>query len=122
LKKQLNINLFYSIFITLIAYILLYVAARLLSSSMLLDIKLINIILMVSVANILSFIPITISGLGTREAVFIYFFHELSYTTEQALLFSTLFFVCFYIIGGLYGYICFMIKPVSIKNIKKEIQ
>ena len=77
---------------------------------------------MVSVANILSFLPITISGLGTREAVFIYFFNNIQYSAEQAFVYSTLFFFCFYIIGGLYAYTCFMIKPVSLKRIKKEIR
>ncbi len=120
--QLLNIRLLYAALITIISYVALYLAAWFIAGSMNIELEFINIILVVSVANILSFLPISISGLGTREAVFIYYLTGLNYSTEQALVFSTLFFFCFYIVGGLYAYICYMIKPVSLSRIKQEIQ
>ena len=121
-QQLLNIRLLYAAVLTLISYIVLYIAAWFIADSMQIELSFVSIILMVSVANILSFLPITISGLGTREAVFIYFFSNIQYSAEQALVYSTLFFFCFYIIGGLYAYICYMIKPVSLSRIKQETQ
>jgi hypothetical protein len=46
----------------------------------------------------------------------------MGYSPEQALVFSTLFFICFYFVGGMYGYICFMIKPVSLGFLKKQLK
>lgn len=120
-QKLININLLYALFLSLISYLLLYYVSAILATAMHVALPFTTIVLMVSVANMLSFLPITVSGLGTREAVFIFFFHRLGYTTEQALLFSTLFFAGFYIAGGIIAYICFMIKPVSIKKLKSEI-
>ena len=120
-QKLLNINLIYALLLSVISYLILYYIAMLLAASMRINISFTDVVLMISIANILSFLPITVSGLGTREAVFIYFFHRLAYTTEQALLFSTLFFAAFYIAGGIIAYICFMVKPVSIRKLKAEI-
>ncbi len=120
--QLITIRLFYAGIITVIAYLALYLAAWFIAGAIRIEPGFINIVFVVSVANILSFLPISVSGLGTREAVFIYFLNGMNYTTEQALVFSTLFFFCFYIVGGLYAYTCFMIKPVSLKRIKKEMR
>ncbi len=120
--QLLSVRLIPAAILSLISYLLLYLAAWFLTGSIHIQISLLNIILVVSVANILSFLPISISGLGTREAVFIFFLSRFGYSSEQALVFSTLFFVCFYIIGGMYGYICFMIKPVSLSFLRKQMK
>jgi glycosyltransferase 2 family protein len=125
MKKEfqllININLLYAFIISMISYLVLFYAADLLAQSVNLSLRFTDVILVNAVANVLSFLPISVSGLGTREAVFIYFLSKFGYSIEQALIYSTLFFFCFFIIGGLYGYACYMIKPVSIKNLKKEI-
>ena len=121
-QKLINMRLVFALCISAISYFVLFLAAYFLSRSVNIELKFAEIISIVSVANILSFLPITVSGLGTREAVFIFFLSKLQYSTEQALLFSTVFFACFYIVGGLFGYLCFMAKPVNIGKLKREIK
>ena len=120
--QLVSIRLIPSGIISIASYLLLYIAAWFIAGSLDMQLNLLNIILVVSVANILSFLPISVSGLGTREAVFVFFLSRIGYTSEQALVFSTLFFFCFYIVGGMYGYICFMIKPISLSLLRKQIK
>lgn len=121
-QSLINYKLLIALTISIFSYLVLYLSAFILAKAIHLDLTYFNVVLLVSVANILSFLPITFSGIGTREAAFIFFLNKLSYSMEQALIFSTLFFVCFYIIGGLYGYICYMVKPISIKKLKSEVK
>jgi uncharacterized protein (TIRG00374 family) len=114
-QELLHKNLIYALLLTLISYFILYITSFFIAYSVHLDLTVNDIILLVSIGNIISFIPISISGLGTREAFFIYYLKLQYYSIEQALLLSTLFFIVFYILGGLIAYICFMIKPLNIK-------
>jgi len=77
----------------------------------------------VSVSNILSFLPITIAGFGTRELVFSYFWELISYPKYVALSVSTVYFIIVYIGSILIGiviYIAKFYKKFDLKKIKNE--
>jgi glycosyltransferase 2 family protein len=121
-RTLFNFRLVFAFLITVVSYLILYYATWIIAGSIDLHLKYSDVILIVSVANVLSFLPISVSGFGTREAVFVYFLGRIGYPAELALMYSTLFFLCFNVIGGLYGYVCFMIKPLNLRLFRKEIK
>jgi uncharacterized protein (TIRG00374 family) len=108
--------------LTGIGYLSLFISAYMISLSMQLDFSFSIIASFVAIGNIISFIPVSISGLGTREAVFIYLFSLFDESAEVAVLFSISLFFVFFVFGGALGYICFLIKPlgINIQFLKKS--
>ena len=119
IKIMSSYKLAIGIILTTAAYTILFFSGMQIIKAMGLNIDFVTVAIFISVANILSFIPISISGIGTRDASLIYLFSLINYSKEEALIFSTLLFFIFFVIGGLYGFICYLIKPIDIKQIKK---
>ena len=65
-------------------------------------------IILISTANVLSFLPITIAGIGTRESVLLFFFAKYGLVQECAITYSLLFFTSTYLLFGIVGLGCFM--------------
>ena len=79
----------------------------------------------VSISNMLSFIPVTVAGFGTREYVFIKVWQILGKSAELAVTISTAYFIATYlgsiVIGGLIYLVRFK-KHFSMKEIRERIQ
>ena len=60
-----------------------------------------KVAIIVAYANILSFLPISFAGIGTREACLVYFFSQENLMSESALAFSTLIFSSTYLFIGI---------------------
>jgi len=58
-------------------------------------------------------LPISISGIGTRDAVIIAYLGSLGITAEGAFGFSLLITLMFYTSGGLMGLAAWWLKPLS---------
>jgi|GEM_PF-639542 len=108
LDRRLGIGLL----LTLAAYLALFLAAHLLAVSARLDLNFWQVTFMLSVANTLSFLPISISGIGTRDAFLVLFFIRIGRSAESALVFSALILVTVFLLGGVYGFIAYLIKPL----------
>jgi hypothetical protein len=67
----------------------------------------------VALGSLITLVPISISGLGTREAILIAYLATVSVPSEMALGFSLLVFVNFYVGGGVIGALAWWIKPVK---------
>ena len=106
---------------TAVAYGIMFWASLMIAHASGIQVSFVTISFFVSIANILSFIPISIAGLGTRDASFIYLFSTIGRGNEEAMAFSLLFFFVFFIGGGLLGLIAYAIKPVKIR-ISKPIE
>jgi len=50
-----------------------------------------------ALGSVINVIPVSISGIGTRDALFIFIFHNLGLKSEKAVLFSSLFIILFFI-------------------------
>ncbi len=104
--------------ITLLAYGVLFIVAWGIGKSMSLDFTFMEYAMFISVANILSFLPVSVAGLGTREASLVFLFGIFGISSEIAVLYAMLIFVVFYVIGGLFGYACFILKPLDLKGLR----
>ncbi len=108
--------------LSLLPYLLLVSIPFLFSASTLYPIKLMDSIGAISISNILSFIPVTIAGFGTRELVFSEIWKLSNYPKEVAISISTSYFMVTYLGSLLMGGIVYLFnlkalyRPAEIRS------
>ena len=120
-RSIISIKLSIVLVITIAIYLILFYLSYMLSKAMGLDINISTVVSIVSVGNILSYLPISISGIGTRDAGYIFLFSQIGRTQEEAIVFSNLILISFYLLGGILGLICYTIKPISLSKLDENI-
>ena len=113
LNQLINPRLLVSGLLTCLGYFIFFVQCYLIVLAMGLSINFITITLFMAISNLVSFIPISISGLGTRDAILIYFFYLIGLELELAVSYAFLVFITFFVCSGLMGAVAWWIKPVS---------
>jgi uncharacterized protein (TIRG00374 family) len=80
-------------------------------------IRLMDMSFMMAATNFISFVPISISGLGTREACLVYFMARLpvAYGTDQAVAFGLSLFLVLFVGGGLLGLASWQFAPLGLR-------
>ncbi|HEX7880021.1 MAG TPA: lysylphosphatidylglycerol synthase transmembrane domain-containing protein [Candidatus Eisenbacteria bacterium] len=76
--------------LTLLGWVVYYAQAWLLARAIHLDLRLDALIVAVTAAAVAAFLPISISGIGTRDAALVVLFTRLGETREEALAYSAL--------------------------------
>ena len=105
-------SLLASVLLTLFAYGVFFGQNYLLAQALDLDVSFVTTSYAVALGSLITLLPISISGLGTREAVMIAYLGTAGISSEAALGFSLLVFFTFYICGGLMGLFAWLIKPI----------
>jgi hypothetical protein len=100
--------------LTMLAYGVFFGQCYLLARALDLDLSFIEVSYAVALGSLVTLIPISISGLGTREAAIIAYLGTLGISAEQALGFSLLVFLTFYLGSGLLGAVAWWIKPAPL--------
>ncbi|MFA6227928.1 MAG: lysylphosphatidylglycerol synthase transmembrane domain-containing protein [Patescibacteria group bacterium] len=77
----------------LFSWFLYFFSSYLIALALALNLSFFNLSAILVVVAIVSILPITIAGIGTREAVIIYFFSLLGFSSERALIFSFFIFI-----------------------------
>jgi uncharacterized protein (TIRG00374 family) len=113
LRPLLRPGLVVPLLLTALAYTVFFAQAWLLGQALVLDIDIAYLAMCLSVAGAITLLPISFSGLGTRDAILIVLFAPLGLLAEQAVAFSTLFFLTFYVGGGIMGAIAWQVKPLA---------
>jgi uncharacterized protein (TIRG00374 family) len=99
--------------LTLLAYALYFTQCWLLAMALNLEIGIVYLAVCLSVSGVLALLPISFSGLGTRELILIVLFAPLGIVAEQAVAFAALFFLTFNIAGGVMGAVAWQLKPLQ---------
>jgi uncharacterized protein (TIRG00374 family) len=107
-------KLMMTIGLTALAYLIFFGQGYLLALALKLPVGFGPISYAIALGSLVTLLPISISGLGTREAAMIAYLSTVGIAAEAALSFSLLVFLIFYIGGGLIGAIAWWIKPVDI--------
>lgn len=68
----------------------------------------------VALGSLVTLLPVSVSGLGTREAAMVAYLSALGVLPEAALGLSLLIFATFYVAGGLMGAVAWWLKPASL--------
>jgi glycosyltransferase 2 family protein len=106
--------------LTCLSYFLFYSANWFILISIGEHVSLTEVGFILSLMSLVTLIPVTIAGFGTREASLIYLFGFYYLSPETAIIFSVLQFLAFFLWGGIIGWICWLIKPVKLSLIKAD--
>lgn len=117
INDLISLKIIKSIILTIISYFIFFIQCFLLTKAMNLQIDFFTLVLFMSISNLFSFIPISISGLGTRDAALIYLFSLIGLQSELAVGYAFLVFFSFFVCGGIMGSIAWVIKPIKFKNV-----
>ncbi len=110
--KRILVN---ALIISLFATFINILAVYLISVSIGSEVPFIYFLFFVPLITIISFLPISYSGLGVREAGFVLLFVEVDMSREQALGISIMFFGLLLLLGIMGGIIYFFTKPAVLK-------
>lgn len=104
--------------LTVVSYFLFFGQTYLLALALDLDISYAEASFVTALGSLVTLIPISISGLGTREAVMIAYLSTMGVTHEAALGFSLLVFLTFYVGGGFIGAAAWLMKPLPLGSVR----
>lgn len=100
--------------LTALAYGIFFGQCYLLARAIGLPVGPVTISVAVALGSLVTLLPISISGLGTREAAIVAYLGTSGVPPESALAFSLLIFLTFYLGGGLLGAVAWWLKPVPL--------
>ncbi len=108
--------------LTIAAYGIYFTQCFLLAKSLALDVSYDVIMFSVALGSLVTLLPFSISGLGTREATIVTYLSSAGVAAEKALSFSFLVFVTFYVVGGLVGAIAWLVHPIHLDFKRGEVR
>ncbi len=111
LRAQVGRGLLVTLPTTVAAYLVSFGQSWLIARAMHLDIAYFDIVCLTAVASLLSLLPISISGMGVREALFAVIFPSLGLSVEQGVAFGIMVFVVIYLGGAFIGFVTWQIRP-----------
>ena len=120
INQLINPNLLFSGVLTCLAYMIFFIQCYFIVIAMGISIDFATITLFMSISSLISLIPISICGLGTRDATLIYLFSLIELKPEVAVSYSFLIFIVFFVCSGLMGSIAWWVKPVTIATYSKN--
>ncbi|MDP2909878.1 MAG: lysylphosphatidylglycerol synthase transmembrane domain-containing protein [bacterium] len=112
-------KIFYFFIYLIVSWLTYFLARYTVALSLGLDLSFIKVAIVSSLISIVTILPISIAGLGTREASVIYLFGLFGLHKEEALLFSLLIFT-FDMIVISFGFIPYLKESALINQIKKD--
>ncbi len=115
INQLINFKLVFSALLTCLSYLVFFIQCYLIAIAMGISTNFITITLFMAISNLISFIPISISGLGTRDAILIYLFSLIDLSPELAVSYAFLVFITFFVCGGLMGAVAWWIRPIGSK-------
>jgi uncharacterized protein (TIRG00374 family) len=110
LEKLRRVKLLIPVLATCVAYLVFFYQCFLMAVALDIQITFLQVVYCISVANVVALIPISIYGIGTRDAVLIYLFSILGLGREEAVGFSLLFLIIQYGSTALFGGIAWLSK------------
>ncbi|MGD8414752.1 MAG: lysylphosphatidylglycerol synthase transmembrane domain-containing protein [Candidatus Latescibacterota bacterium] len=110
-----SVRLVVPIALTVLAYAIFFLQCYLITRAANIPIGYMNAAYCISVANLVSLLPISVSGIGTRDATLISMFSVLNLPKESAVVFSMLFLIISNVSSGAIGAVAWFKKPVDLK-------
>ena len=111
LRANIGRPLFFTIPLTVVSFLLGFTQGWLVSRSLGLDLRFIDVMSLFSVASLMGLLPISISGVGIREAFFTVVFPSLGYDASAAVGYGLLVFVVVYLSLAAIGFVAWQIRP-----------
>lgn len=99
--------------ITTLSWVFYYSQMYILAKGTNLNIPFLYLAVSVTIAGFVTLIPVSISGIGTRDAALIFLFSPFLIPKEQVIIFSALI-LLMTLFAALIGFICWLIKPIRV--------
>ncbi len=106
--------------LTIVAYLIFFGQCYLLALALNLPVGFGLVSYAIALGSLVTLLPISISGLGTREATIIAYLSAANISAEAALGFSLLVFATFYLGGGLMGAVAWWLKPIPLTRLRNQ--
>ena len=120
-KKLISARMTYMLALTVFSYGVYFFQTWLIACSVGLELNYSAVAMVVSIAILIGYVPVTVAGLGTREAVLICLFEKLSLSAPLALSFAFIYnLVYIFCMGGVSALFWFAIPQPRISMIKPE--
>lgn len=116
-----DVGLIVGVQISVVAYVIFFASCYVMSTAIEIPLSFLQISFFVACTTILSFLPISFAGIGTRDASLVFLFSTECINSESALAFSTLIFMLTYIFFGLVGFVCFMSLDDNYKKLETKL-
>lgn len=111
LRANVGRALLFTIPLTVVSFLLGFFQGWLVSRSLGLDLRYIDVMSLFAVASLMGLLPISISGVGIREAFFAVVFPSLGYDASAAVGYGLLVFVVVYLSLAAIGFIAWQVRP-----------
>ena len=123
-RSMLNATWWKCILLTLLAYGMYFLLTILLAKSIYMPLLASQVIAAIVLVGFASYLPISVAGLGTREAMLLLVMNQLRIenSLEYTLIFSSLFFVFCFVVPGSIGFFCLWRQPMTFKGFRKKIE
>ena len=105
---------------TLLSYLFSFIQWYLIALSLRISVSFLYLAFAVSVASLLTLLPLSIAGIGTREATLISLLSPIGVDSQTAVSYSILYFAVSYGISGLMGAMAWWVKPVPLSVLRDE--
>jgi len=119
LKSITAFKFVYTALLSLLIWLVNFFMIYLIAQNMQIDISFFHVIIFSSLSSIVTSIPISFSGIGTRDALFIILFLNIGLTNEEAVAFSAIILMT-YILFSLTGFLIwiFSFRDYKLNNFK----
>lgn len=117
MEQLLNIRLLLPLVVTVVAYAVFYLQCYLIAVALRLPLSYGYVAFCISIASLLALLPISVSGLGVRDAAFLALLLPLGVTPESAISFSLLILLVFNVFGGALAAITWSFRPLRWKSV-----
>jgi len=108
----------YATVLTIVGWVIYFTIMYILALSIHLNIPFVYLAICISISVIITLIPVSISGIGTRDATLIILFSYLGYSSESAVALSMIL-LAFYAVNILICLVAWLIKPIDLAIIRK---
>jgi len=116
INRLISTKLFFSAILTCLSLLIFFTQCYLLVIAMdLVSMDFTTITVFMAISRLIGLLPISISGLGTRDAMLIYLFSLIGLKPELAVGYSFLIFTTIFVFNGMMGAVAWFIKPIDIK-------
>lgn len=116
MNKLKNIKLLLPVSLTVLAYGITFFQCYLIALALHIDLSFFYIAFAVSIAGVVALVPISFSGIGTRDAALVFLFGLSGIVSQRALSFSLLYLATFILTIGAWGGVCWLKRPFKMRE------
>lgn len=110
-RGQTGKMLFVTLPLTVVSFVVSTAQGWLIARSIGLDLKPFDVLCLLAIASLLGLLPISVSGVGVREAFFAVVFPALGFTSADGVGFGLLVFTVIYLSNVIVGFVAWQIRP-----------